>query len=328
MLQGGDTEDGPDTVLPRVFISSPWRVSSHLSPDDARRQRIRNYILACRAMQDSLVRGEAPILLHLHYPLVTSAYGAHRSVGKDAMEAWLSQADVLVLVTAKGEEATSGMKAQETYATENDIRVVHRVLHDLDLDADEASFQSITQHLAQIEFLTITLQEGQDCVDQSSSMGNALRNMYSSTSSLEDDDDVTENNNDDVAENDDVTERAHLKVNSVPLPLLHPVTHTSRHTQTETDVYTVLCTEKSLDADAGSLVSDCVPCIPTRTVYRTNNMDGVASDCLSCVSDWTVCKMQTHEDLCAIRQGIAMAFGNMLYRWRFTMDESVYTPST
>lgn len=98
----------------RVYLASP------LSGD-----REHNKAYACDAMRDSLKRGEAPFVPHLHYPIVLDDdEPLEREAGMRAGTAWLLAADVVVAYIDRG--VSRGMQAEIDTAMAHGVPVERR----------------------------------------------------------------------------------------------------------------------------------------------------------------------------------------------------------
>ncbi len=93
-----------------------------------------NIAYAKAAMHDCLMRGEAPFVPHLLYPLVLEEDRAQRAFGMRAGKAILLRCTLVAVYTDRGE--STGMKSEVRFATEHGIRVEHRRIGEIESGSD------------------------------------------------------------------------------------------------------------------------------------------------------------------------------------------------
>lgn len=165
----------------RTIICTPWRV--RVGTSDREEVQTRNFVYARLAMQDSLVRGEAPLVIHLQYPLVVAADGPQRSLGFDSMYAWLRVADQVVIYTDF--QVTKGMQSQANLAATLGIPVLYRKVDDLDMDAEVQelhrvadSYASPAHAFASTKLGDQKLEEAEEVAECTRQMSKSLKRMF------------------------------------------------------------------------------------------------------------------------------------------------------
>ena len=165
----------------RVLLCSPWRPTSDESPAHTTSMH-RHAGYARLIMKDSLQRQEAPLVLHLHYPMVLPAQGASRGIGQKSICAWMCASELVVFYTDLG--MTAGMSAQLELANALHVPVAYRSLRELDDDWEAELSEEIGAVQSDEVFRWMTTDVVQDIEDeenQRTQMKHSMRNLVQST---------------------------------------------------------------------------------------------------------------------------------------------------